>query len=56
MRFRAPKKTTWWIAVVVGGLGMLGSSIHIPVVSGLTFALVVVGFVLLVVATRIKGL
>jgi hypothetical protein len=56
MRLSRPKVITWWIAVVFGVLGILGSFISIPLVSSYTFFFVVVGFVLLALATLLKGL
>lgn len=56
MKLNAPKNITWWIAVVVGVLGILGNFITLPVVSGLAFWFVVVGFALLALGTFMKGL
>jgi hypothetical protein len=56
MRLNAPKNVTWWIAVVVGVLGILGSFTSLPLVSDNSFLFVVIGFVLLALATLLKGL
>ncbi|MFH1929435.1 MAG: hypothetical protein ABIK79_14885 [Chloroflexota bacterium] len=56
MKLSAPQNTTWLIALVVGALGILGTFVTIPVVSGLAFWLVAAAFVLLVLATYLKGL
>ncbi|MDY6872816.1 MAG: hypothetical protein SVR81_02450 [Chloroflexota bacterium] len=56
MRLSAPKNVTWWIAVVVGALGILGSFMAIPLVSDNSFLFVAIGFVLLALATLLKGL
>jgi len=58
MKLSAPKNITWWIAVVVGVLGILGSFTNIPFVSDSnnSFWFVAVGFVLLALATLLKGL
>jgi heme/copper-type cytochrome/quinol oxidase subunit 1 len=56
MQLSAPKQITWWIAVVVGVLGILATLVTIPVLSGFAFWLVVIGFLLLAVATLIEGL
>ena len=56
MKLSAPKQITWWIAVVVGVLGILATLVTIPVLSGFAFWLVVIGFLLLAVATAIEGL
>jgi hypothetical protein len=56
MKLNAPKVVTWWIAIILGVLGILGSVVTIPVVSGIALWLVVVGLALLVLATAIPGL
>jgi hypothetical protein len=56
MKLSAPKQTTWWIAVVLGVLGILGTYITIPIVSANAFWFVAAGFVLLVLATYLKNL
>ena len=55
-KLNAPKNVTWWIAVILGVLGILGTYIAIPVVSGFAFLFVAVAFVLLALATYLKGL
>lgn len=52
----APRKFTWLIAVILGALGIAGRFVSIPVVSGYTFWLVAAAFVLLALASLIKGL
>ena len=56
MNLSAPQKVTWWIALIVGGLGIIAHLVTIPVLSGLAFWLVVVAFVLLILATYHEGL
>ena len=56
MRLSAPKNVTWWIAVVLGVLGILGTFITIPLASDNAFWFVAVGFVLLALATFLKNL
>jgi hypothetical protein len=56
MKLSAPKNVTWWVAVVVGVLGILGSFIAIPLVSNYSFWFVAFGFVLLALATFLKNL
>jgi nicotinamide riboside transporter PnuC len=56
MKLSAPKTVTWWIAVVLGVLGILGNFVTLPFVSGLSFWLVAIGFVLLALATYLKDL
>ena len=56
MKLSAPKNVTWLIALVLGVLGILGTFVRIPLVTDYSFLLVVVGFVLLALATLLKGL
>ena len=56
MKLTAPKVITWWIAVIVGVLGILGHFASIPFVSTNDFWFVAVAFVLLAVATYFKDL
>ena len=56
MRLSAPKQTTWWIAVIVGVVGLVGLLVTLPVVGANAKWLVVFGFVLLALATYLKGL
>lgn len=56
MKLSAPKVVTWWIAILLGILGILGKVVSIPVLSALAFWLVVIGLVLLALATVVKGL
>ena len=57
MRLSAPKKTTWWIAVVVGVIGSIGLlGVKLPVVEGYSKIFTIFGFVLLAVATAVKDL
>lgn len=56
MKLSAPKKITWWIAVIIGGLGILSKFMSIPFVGGYAFTFVAIGFILLALATLLKGL
>ena len=56
MNLSAPKNITWWIAVVLGVLGILGSFMSLPLVSANAFWFVAVGFILLALATFLKDL
>ena len=56
MRLRAPRKTTWWIALALGLIGVL---IHIGVLrigslGEFAFWAVAIGLGLLLVGTRIR--
>ncbi|MCJ7717516.1 MAG: hypothetical protein MUO54_13485 [Anaerolineales bacterium] len=55
MRLSAPKKNTWWVAVVIGVVGVVAKFVAIPVLSGFAFWLVVIAFVILALATYLKG-
>lgn len=55
MKLNAPKKVTWLVAVVLGVLGILAFFVTIPFVSAYAFWFVVVAFVLLALATYLKG-
>jgi hypothetical protein len=56
MKLTPPKKITFWICVILGLLGFIGTFVSIPVVSGLAFWFVFVGLALLVVSLLVKGL
>jgi hypothetical protein len=56
MKLNAPKKITWLISLIIGALGIVAHLVAIPVLSVYAFWLVVVGFVLLVLGTFLKGL
>ena len=56
MKFSAPKMATWWVAVVIGVLGILDHFVKLPLIGGLSAYLVVIGFVILAVATIVDGL
>ena len=56
MKLSAPKNLTWWIAVILGVLGFLGNFVTLPVISGLSFWLLFLGFAILAVATFVDGL
>lgn len=56
MRLSPPKQITFWIAVIVALLGIIASFVTIPVLSGFSFWLVVIGFVILAAANLVDGL
>ncbi len=56
MSLSAPKQVTWWIALIVGVVGIVASLTTIPVLSAYAFWLVVIAFVLLLLASLLKGL
>ncbi|MCK4932090.1 MAG: hypothetical protein KAT01_07985 [Candidatus Aminicenantes bacterium] len=56
MTLSAPKKVTWWVAFIVGAVGILANFVTLPFLSEYAFWLVVFGFVLLVLATFLRDL
>jgi hypothetical protein len=56
MRLNAPKQITWWISLIIEVIGVLAYFIAIPVLSGIVFWILLVGFVLLFLGTFVKGL
>ena len=56
MDLSAPKQATFWIAVVLAILGLLGQLVTIPVLSGFAFWLLLVGFIVLAAGTAMKNL
>jgi len=55
MKLNAPKQITWWIALIIGVIGIIGRLVTVPVISPYAFWLVVVAFVLLFLGTFLKG-
>ena len=56
MNFSAPKMVTWWVAVVLGVLGILDHFVKLPVIGSWSAYLVGLGFLILAVATVVDGL
>lgn len=56
MKLQAPKQITFWIAVILAVLGLLGQLVVIPVVSGVAFWLVLAAFVLLLLGVLLDGI
>ena len=52
----APKNITWWIALILAVLGIIGNFASVPFLSQFSFWLVVASAALLLLATRVKGL
>lgn len=55
MKLTPPTKAVFWISVVLGLLGLIGTFVSIPFVSGFAFWFVFVGFALLVAGLVLKG-
>lgn len=56
MKLSRPKVITWWIAVILGGIGIFATLIPIPALAPYAFWMVAAAFVLLVLATALKDL
>lgn len=56
MKLNEPKVVTFWLAVILGVLGIIANLVTIPVLSGIAFWLVVAGLVVLVLGNLLKGL
>jgi hypothetical protein len=58
MRLRSPREVTWWIALVLGVLGVLfhAGIVRVAGLAEFAFWAVAIALGLLLVATRIKGL
>jgi uncharacterized membrane protein YoaK (UPF0700 family) len=56
MKLSAPNQTLWLIAVIIGVLGIIGSFAAIPVVTPNAFWFVTVAFVILAIATLLRGM
>ncbi|MCI0476252.1 MAG: hypothetical protein L0Y55_08395 [Anaerolineales bacterium] len=56
MKLSAPKQVTFWVAVVVAVLGLIANFVpSLPVLGGLGFWLLLLGFVILVVGNVLEG-
>jgi hypothetical protein len=55
MALSAPTRLVWIIAIILGVLGLLGKFVAIPFVTVYAFWLLAAGFVVLAVATALKG-
>jgi len=56
MKLSAPKQIVWIISLVLGVLGVLGTYVAIPFFSANAFWVVAVAWLLLILATLLKGL
>jgi hypothetical protein len=56
MRLTPPKNITWWIALVLGLIGLLGYLGNVAGLSAYAFWFVMAGLVLMLVATRTRNL
>jgi hypothetical protein len=56
MKLQKPKVITFWVAVILVVLGVIAQLATIPVLSGIAFWLVVVGFIILALGNLLTGL
>lgn len=56
MRLSAPKEVTWWIAIALGAIGLIGGLGIVAELGLYAFWFVTAGLVLLVLATLLKDL
>ena len=56
MHLSPPKNITWWIALVLGLIGLLGYLGNVAGLSAYAFWFVLAGLVLMLVATRTRNL
>lgn len=56
MKLNAPKQITWIIALILGVLGILGMLTDIPIVTEYHIWLIIIGWLLIIIATITKGL
>jgi hypothetical protein len=57
MKLSTPKMITFWIAVVLGVLGLLGALVpSLPIIGAFAFWFLFVGFVLLVLGLLFNGI
>ena len=50
----APKKITWAIGLISGGLGIIGHYAHVQILSEYNYALLLIGFVVLAIGTTFR--
>ncbi|HXV42822.1 MAG TPA: hypothetical protein VEC96_07145 [Anaerolineae bacterium] len=55
MKLSAPTQLAWIIALILGIVGVIASLVTIPVLSAYAFWIVVIGWLILIIATAIKG-
>jgi threonine/homoserine/homoserine lactone efflux protein len=55
MNLSAPKQASFIVAVVLAVVGLLAALVQIPVLTGLAFWLVIIGFIVLAVSVLVPG-
>jgi 4-hydroxybenzoate polyprenyltransferase len=56
MKLSAPKVVTWWIALILAVLGLLGFLGVVTAIAPYAFWLALIAAALLLIATQMKGL
>ncbi|MFO7891147.1 MAG: hypothetical protein R6V04_12525 [bacterium] len=56
MKLSAPKQIVWWIATILGVLGILGRILTIAFITANSWWFLLIAFVLLFLGTILKGL
>jgi hypothetical protein len=56
MKLSRPKNITWWIAVILGVIGILAILLPIPSLSAYAVWLIAAGFIILALGTALKDL
>ena len=56
MQLSAPTKLVFWISVVLAVLGILGFLVELPLISGIAFWLLLLGYLALFIGNVSKGL
>lgn len=55
MRLNAPKKAVWFLSLILAILSIVAYFVVIPVVTGITFWVMVAAWLILFLATYLKG-
>ena len=56
MKLSAPKNVTFYVAAVLGILGILGNLVQLPFITGAAFWLVALGFIILAASVLVSDL
>jgi Co/Zn/Cd efflux system component len=55
MRLNPPTKIVFYLSLVFAAVGLIANFVSIPVLSGIAFYLVLIGYVLLFLGNTLKG-
>jgi hypothetical protein len=56
LHLSSPKNITWWIALILAVLGVIGKFVNVQFLSEFSFWLILASAVLLLIATRFRAL